>query len=379
MNEIENPMTPNDPTQTDQILESLRPRMRDARIAHVRRLAAVVAVVPLLGFGAAAMAAGGPSTSTEIETAVGPADDDVDLPEIGAGDAAEVAVGGDEVPVSDEPTDTTTTSTTTTVAPDPDAPTDIDLGVLGWVEVKPGDAAFDVVGYDLAEGWEVINSEVVDGSLALLLSNGDTMKVVVIEPGPRDEILVSVDEFVPPTTTTTTIKPEPVDEPTDASPDPVVDSFTVDVPGKGSFTVTRNGDTLSLGTVSVNDGYSYDVVKDHGWKVHVAFTDGETIFNGKAWLNEGVVEIDRWEENVGPQPVYEYVYVDGVGMAKFEAYDGQIRVYRTEQEAGFTATDHFAGGYAATGKVTFEGNDQVWTVDAWLDENGALVWSITQS
>ena len=41
---------------TDEILEALRPRMRTARVAHVRRLVAGLLIVPILGAGAAAMA-----------------------------------------------------------------------------------------------------------------------------------------------------------------------------------------------------------------------------------------------------------------------------------------------------------------------------------
>lgn len=384
MNEIENPMNSTSYTETDQILEGLRPRMHEARVAHVRRLAACAVVVPVLGFGAAAMASDGGTPIADTETAVSPIEDDEpDPPEVSDEQPADVTVvPEDEIVEADEPAETTTT--TTTVALDPDAPKDIDLGALGWVEVKAAADAYDVTGSDLAEGWEIINTEIVDGSLALLLSNGEVMKVVVITPGPRDEILVSVDEFVAPTTTTTTIKPVVVDEPEDdhqkddPNPTPIVDTFTVEVSGKGSFTVSRNGDNLTLGTVSVNEGYTYSIVQDGGWKVHIAFTDGETIFNGKAWLNEGVVEQDFWDENVGPQPIYESVYVDGVGMAKFEAYNGQIRVYRTETNEGFTATDQNSGNAAATGKVTFEGNAQTWTVDAWLNESGELTWSTTQ-
>ena len=44
---------------TDEILEGLRPRMKAARVAHVRRMMACLAMVPILGVGAVAMAADG--------------------------------------------------------------------------------------------------------------------------------------------------------------------------------------------------------------------------------------------------------------------------------------------------------------------------------
>ena len=378
MNEIENPMSvnPTDPVETDQILESLRPRMHSARIAHFRRLAAGVAVIPLLGFGAAAMAAGGDTAGTETEAATVVEDDEVDLPEIGEGETTEVddAAEGEGVEV-DEPVETTSTTTTTIAAPDPDAPKELDLGALGWVEVKAGDDAFDVVGTDLAEGWEVINTEVVDGALALLLSNGEVMKVVVIEPGPRDEILVSVDEFVPPTTTTTTIKPVVAEEPKDEpAPAPITDRFTVEVPGKGSFIVERDGETLYVGNVTANEGYTYDIHKSQGWKVYVGFSDGETVFFGKALINDnGEVEQHFWEENIGPTPTYQWVEVAGIGAAKFEILEGQIRVYKTETAEGYESWDYNQGAYATTAKVDFEGEGQIWFIEASLNENGELI------
>ena len=390
MNEIENVMNQTDP---DQILETLRPRMHDARVSHFRRLAAGVAVVPLLGVGVMAMSSADGPTSTEIETAVAPAeDDDVELPEIGDGETAEAEIAADddaEETDGGETTEATTSTTTTTVALDPDAPKSIDLGVLGSVEVKAGGDAFEVVGQDLADGWEIINAEIVDGSLALLLANGETMKVVVIKPGPRDELLVTVNEFTPPTTTEKPAEEpkeesEPKEEPKaeeekkhtedEIAPDPVTARFTVEVPGKGSFVVERDGDTLYLGNVTVAEGYTYDIHKNQGWKVYVGFSNGETVYFGKALINDnGEVEQHFWEENIGPVPTYQWVEVPGVGAAKFEILEGQIRVYKTETAEGFESWDYNQGAFAATAKVDFEGEGQIWFIEASLNGNGELV------
>ncbi len=371
-----------DMNQTDQILEGLRPRMHAARIAHFRRLAAGVAVVPLLGFGAAAMAAGG--DTTDIETAVAPVEEveEIDVPEIDEPDVVVVPdePKGDEGETAEE-AEPVETTTTTTAAPDPDAPKDIDLGALGWVEVTHTDDAFDVLAYDLAEGWAVVGAETVEGTLQILLTNGDSTKVVVIKPGPRDEILVIVEEFVPPTTTTA--KPEPVeqpkDEPKDEPPAPIVDRFTVEVPGKGSFVVEREGETLYVGNVTAAEGYTAEVHKEVGWKVYVGFSNGETVFFGKALINDyGEVEQHFWEEEIGPEPVYQWVEISGVGAAKFEVLENQIRVYKTETAEGFGAWDYNQGAYAGTAKVDFEGEGQIWFIEAWIDENGDLAWSTYQ-
>ncbi len=46
---------------TDEVLEGLRPRMKAARVTHVRRMMACLAMVPILGLSAVAMVADEPT------------------------------------------------------------------------------------------------------------------------------------------------------------------------------------------------------------------------------------------------------------------------------------------------------------------------------
>lgn len=401
MNDFQNPLNMN---ETDHILESLRPRMQAARIAHVRRLAVGVVAVPVFGFGVAAMAASGAPADLETETATAGDEiavvelDEATLPEIGDGETEEVADDTiDEADVTvvpeaesgdDEPVETTTT---TTVAADPNAPTDVELGALGWVQVLNNHEGLSLGPTTLTDGWELVASDGRDGSLTLMISDGTTTKVVSIVAGPRNEILASVDEFVPPTTTTT-VAPTPVAQPEktaekvtnkpedDAtSPAPVSDQFTVTVAGKGSFTVSRDGDKLYLGTVDAVAGYTAEVQRDSGWKVYVSFSDGETLSFGKAFINDsGAVEQHFWDENIGPQPTYQWVDIPEVGSAKFEFLDGQIRVFKMKPGDGFSAIDANGGGSSGTGRVVFSGDGVTWLADAWIDGNGELATGYSQ-
>ncbi|MEO0492671.1 MAG: hypothetical protein AAF081_04565 [Actinomycetota bacterium] len=375
----------NETNQTDQILETLRPRMQAARVGHLRRLFAGVAAIPLFGIGAMAMA-GTAGDGAEIETAAAPALEDdptVALPEIGAagGDETNADPVGDEDAegdVADEPVDEPVeTTTTTTEAPDPDAPVRVDLGALGTVDVEPDGDAFAVLDYGFSDGWEVLSTDVIDGVLVLVIGNADGMKVIMIEPGVRDEISVIVDEFVLPATTTT-VKPEPRPDP-DPDPAPVVDRFVVDVAGKGSFVVEREGETLYLGEVTAYEGYEYEVQQAQGWKVYVGFFTDDHVYFGKALINDaGEVEQHFWDESLAPQPVYQWAEIGGVGAAKFEVYDGLIRLVKTETAEGFESWDYNQGAAAPTIKVDFEGEEQIWFIDAWLNENGELVWNSYQ-
>ncbi|MEM8706411.1 MAG: hypothetical protein AAGE98_08135 [Actinomycetota bacterium] len=378
----------NDMNQTDQILEGLRPRMQAARVSHLRRMFAGVAIVPFLGVGAMAMTSAG-DDGAEIETATAPVGDDapeVTLPEIGAagdGETNEPATVAETDEGSDDTDEVAETTTTTTAAPDPDAPVQLELGALGTLDVKPAGDVFEVLAYGFTDGWEVLSSETIDGVLVIIIGNGDVMKVITVEPGVRDEISVGVDDFSIPTTTTT-VKPEPKPEPEpkpapDPAPDPIVETFTVDVPGKGSFTVTRSGDTLTIGTVTPAAGYEYDIHAAQGWKVYVGFFNADHVSFGKALINDaGEVEQHFWDESFGPQPVYQWAPIDGVGKAKFEAVDGVIRVYTIENHGGY-GYDVNGGASGTTAAVIFETEaGPAYRIDAWIKENGDIGWSTSE-
>ena len=375
-------MSQDNMTDNEEILEQLRPRMRAARIGHVRRLIAGLAIVPVLGFGAVAMAANGSEVPT-TETASGIAESDaapaVDLPEIGesAGDTAP-----DEAPDVDGDDEDTTFDdevavpvTTTTLRVD-DGVYEVGLGALGWAEIEElDDGSFKVLSSDLVEGWEVVSAEFVDGKLVITITNGEQIKAITIKPGVRDELSVIIDEVIIPTTTTTTRKPPPVEPP------PVVtDRIVVEVPGKGSFVVEREGETLFLGNVQPNEGYTYDIIKAEGWKVYVAFTDGSWIWYGKALINDdGVIEQHFWDEQKLPDPVYQWVEIPGVGAARFKLYNSQIWVKALEAGEGFGAYDYNQGQPAATAKVDFEGEGALWIIDVWINEAGEMAWSTTNA
>lgn len=358
--------------ETEQILEHLRPRMEAARLSHVRKVLATLAVVPLLGLTGVAVAAGGDDGSAEIETATSPVDDeivepDVSLPEIGAAEDSDPADEAPE-PVDDEIVEpiTTTTTTTTTAAPDPDAPKRIELGGLGSVDVTPTDGGFEVLAYGFSAGWEVLSSENLDGVLTIVVGDGEHMKVIAIEAGVRDEVTVTVEEVVIPTTTTT-VKPEP-------DPEPVVtESLVVEVPGKGSFSVNRDGDTLTIGSIDAVDGYEAVVEQSSGDRVYVGFYGSDHVWYGKALINDaGQVEQYLWDEALGPEPIYQWVEIAGIGQAKFEAIDGEIRVFTIENADGAYGADHSADTQVA--KVIFETEGPAYFIHAWVDENGAIVW-----
>lgn len=367
--------------QTDQILEELRPRMRAARVSHVRRMVGVLAIVPLLGIGAMAMAAESDS-STEIETAgeaPGTTGDSVDLPDIGdaSHDEGEHDAGEHE---GAEPkvVETDDDVPTTTKAPEPttEAPEGgevLEVGVLGALEVEPTEDSFKVLSHTLTDGWEIIESETTDdGALLIYVTNGDVVKVITVKSGIRDEILVHVEVWTPPTTTTTTVKPKP-------EPEPIVDRFSVEVPGHGSFIVEREGETLWVGNVTPAEGHEYEVHKWEGWKVWVGFYAEGHVWYGKAQVNDnGEVQLIFWDEELAPEPVHQWVEISGVGAAKFAILDGQIQVVKTETAEGFGSWDYNQGAWAETAKVDFEGEGQIWFIDAWLTEGGELVWNSYQ-
>ena len=364
-------MNQHDPqTKNDMILEQLQPRMRSARISHVRRVIGGLALVPLLAVGAAAMASpsgDGPETETVHSTPEDTASE-VELPELGEAD-------GDEAEGSEDKVDQvgTTTAPPVTKGPPDEVIHELDLGELGSAEVEEiSGGEFKVLSYGLTEGWEVISAEFDGDHLVVVVANGDLKKEITIKPGLRDELTVIVKEVTAPTTTT--VKPEPT-----PAPPVIVDRFVVDVPGKGSFVVEREGGTLWVGDVTVSEGYTYDVIKGEGWKVYVGFSNGEHIWYGKALINDSNdVEIHRWDEAIAPEPVYQWVEIADVGAAKFKLYDSQLYVKELAPSAGFEAWDYNQGSPGSTAKVDFEGEGQIWFIDVWVDEAGNMAWNSYQ-
>ena len=367
--------------QTDQILEQLRPRMHAARVSHVRRMVGVFAIVPLLGIGAMAMAAESDSP-TEIETAGeshGATDDEVRRPEIGDAGAAEHDETDVEVTETDDEVPTTTKAPKPTTTEAPDGGEVLEVGVLGAFEVEPTEDSFKVLSHSFTDGWEIIESETTeDGTLRIYVTDGDVIKVIIVKHGIRDEILVHVEEWTPPTTTTTTVKPKPEPEP-EPEPEPIVDRFAVEVPGHGSFIVEREGEMLWVGNVTPAEGHEYEVHQGEGWKVWVGFYAEGHVWFGKAQINDnGDVQLIFWDEELAPEPVHQWVEISGVGAAKFAILDGQIKVVATETAEGFGSWDYNQGAWAETAKVDFEGEGQIWFIDAWLNEGGELVWNSYQ-
>ena len=153
------------------------------------------------------------------------------------------------------------------------------------------------------------------------------------------------------------------------------------MPGKGSFVVEREGDTLYLGNVTVNEGYDEIVVKSQGWKVHVIFTNGEWDWHAKAFITEsGEVEQHFWDEprpQPEPEPVYQWVEIPAVGAVKFKLHDGLIWVKELHPAEGYGAYDYNGGEPGETARVDFEGEGEIWFVDAWPTESGEIAWEIT--
>ncbi len=349
--------------EAEMVLEQLRPRMRTARVGHLRRMAAVVAVVPLIGFGAAAMAADG-GTGVTIDAAP------VSIPD----DPADVGVAGSEEAIAslgnpaDETASTTSSTTTTATTLQITDEKSVTLGVYGTAIVVPEGDSFALASIEPAAGWELVSAEIVDGVLVVVIADGEHMKAIKIRPGVRDQIDIRiVDVVIPPTTT----KAPP------ATVSPVVDRWVVEVPGKGSFVVERSGDVLFLGNVTDADGFVHDVVKAEGWKVHVAFTDGAWLWHGKAYIDDaGRVQQHFWDEAKIPDPVYQWVEIPGVGAAKFKLWNNQVYVKETAPSIGFSSFVHTEVG--TTVKVDFEGEGQLWFIDVGILE-GQMVWDITNA
>lgn len=357
----------------EEILEALRPRMRRARVAHLRRLVAGLAVVPILGIGAVAMAAAG-GESAPTETASGGDTGDgvrvadepkVDLPDIGE-------AGGAEALEKDEP------------APEPESGTEevedrtkvLSLGELGVAEVTETDEGLELLRTEMVEGWEIHSVEIVDGTVEIIVIKGDTIKMIVIGPGVRDELEVRVVDVVIPTTTTTTTTTTVKSE-----PEPTVERLVVEVPERGTFVVEREGEFLWLGDVVAFEGYDHEIGKAEGHKVWVRFTDGEWNWYGKALINDhGQIETHFWDEpvEVVVEPVYQWVTIENVGAVKFELRsDGLLRVYKWETAECCGFFDYHDGQPAEVAKVDFEGEGILYVVDAWGTESREIVWEIS--
>jgi len=364
---------------TDEILEGLRPRMQTARVAHVRRMIACLAIVPLVGFGAVAMAADA-ADEPAIQTADGaPADGDapdVALPDIGAadGDVADLPTDGgdDDDAKSDDAKGDEVDET-------PEEQTKVlSLGPLGSAEVAKHGGEFELLETDIIGGWEIVKIDITDDGIVLIIKKGDSLKVINITEGVRDEIDVKIEDLIIPTTTTTTTTtttapPEP--------PEVIVDRFTVTVEGRGSFIVEREGETLWVGNVTPSEGYDYEVVKGEGWKVYVKFTNGEWNWFGKALINDhGDVETHFWDEEPPFEPIYQWVEVPEIGAVKFKLWsDGLVYVKEWETGEGIGFYDYSGGEPSEVAKVDFEGEGMLWIVEAWGNDDDGLSYSITDA
>ncbi|MDG2026866.1 MAG: hypothetical protein P8J50_07130 [Acidimicrobiales bacterium] len=355
---------------TDEVLEGLRPRMKAARVTHVRRMMACLAMVPILGLSAVAMAADEPTFEAAGNGEEGADAPDVDLSDIG--DAGGDVADNDDTSGNDETGDD---------GDEPKEPQEqtkvLSLGPLGEAEVViEADGAFELAHADLGEGWEVYSIDVTDDGIRIVVKKGNVVKVITITQGFHDELQVDISDLVIPTTTTTTTT-VPYELP------PVVtDRFTATVEGRGSFIVEREGETLWVGNVSPNEGCDYDIVKGEGWKVYVGSTNGEWVWYGKALINEsGEVELHFWDEEPPFEPIYQWVEVPEVGAVQFKLWsDGLVYVKNWETGEGFGFYDYNGGDPAEVAKVDFEGEGALWIVEAWGNENGdELVWSVTDA
>lgn len=359
---------------TDEILDSLRPRMREARVAHVRRMVAGLAMVPIIGIGAVAVASdtsGDPAMETAGAGDADPASPDPALPEIGE-------PGG-------------TSAATTTVVPvdgaraatEPETKV-LGLGPIGSAEVGTGDE-WELIATDLEPGWSLEIVDVADGALRLVVKRGDALKVIEIRKAADGDLDVTISDLVFPTTTTappptvpsTTSTPPP--PPTTVAPPPVVDRFTVEVPGHGSFVVEREGETLRVGAVTAAPGHDHVVEKAEGPKVWVRFTDGDWNWHAKARITDGgEVEVLHWDEAVPADPVFQWVEIPGVGGVRFKLWSDGL-VYVKEWESGCCELwDQHQGAGAEVARVEFEGDGVLWVVEAWGNEAGTeILWEIT--
>ncbi len=368
-------------TAVDGILAGLRPRMRAARIRHVRFMGAIVAVIPLLGLGAMAIGPDSGGDTVEVASASddessdadadAEADDDVGT-DIGSADDEQ---DESEKPETEAPTedDDGEESGGESASNEPEPLVrEVDLATYGAVKVRVGGDGVTLIEAFITSPWEFLSAEVNDaGDLVIAVSDGETIKLITIGEGLWDELHIRFDDFVVPTTTTTTIKHQPEPEPDP----PVVDRVVLEVPPAGSFVAEREGDTLWGGNVQANEGFEYDIIKAEGWKVHVAFFDNATVYHGKVYIDDdGVLRTHLWNEprEEAVEPVYQWVEIPEVGAVRFKLLDGLMYVKEIIPLEGFGSYIYNEVGESV--KVDFEGEGQVWIVEAWSVE-GEILWS----
>ena len=378
------------PTEVDHVLDGLRHRMRTARIRHVRFLGAVIAVVPLMGLGAVAFAQDGTGESISVASA-GADDGPDDVADDGIGTDIGDADGDQQAPAAEgeeaddqADADVGESGKVADEGAEPIEPEDtvheVDVATYGVVKVLVGADGLALIEALISEPWEFLGAETNDdGDLVIAVSDGETIKLITIGEGLWDEFHVRFDEFVVPTTT---VKPEPRPEPR-PEPDPeprpeppVVDRVVLEVSPAGSFVAEREGDTLWGGNVQVNDGFGYDIISSEGWKVHVAFFNETTVFHGKVYINDdGVLKTRLWNEErvVEAEPVYRWVEIPGVGAVQFKHHDGLMYVVAIDAFEGFGSYIYNEVGEESV-KVDFEGEGQLWIVEAWAVE-GDIQWS----
>ena len=370
--------------EVDDVLEALRPRMRTARIRHVRFMGAIIALVPLMGLGAMALGQSGGDPGVSVASG-GLAERQVDEPDDGVGTEIGEA-DGDEQALPEPEAESDGVEEAESTEEDGPAPDDaahlapenfvheVEMATFGVAKIKVSDDGVELIEAIISEPWEFVGAEINDhGDLVISVTNGDAIKLITIGEGLWDEFHVKFDDFVPPTTTTA--KPEPRPEP-EPEPQPVVDRIVLEVSPAGSFVVEREGEVLWAGNVQPNEGFDYDIIKAEGWKVWVAFVDETHVYHGKAYINDhGVLKTETWTEvrEIPVEPVYQWVEIPGVGAVKFKLYDGLMYVQQITPFEGFGSYVYNEVGESV--KVDFEGEGQLWIVEAWSVE-GEIQWAI---
>lgn len=364
------------PTEVEHVLDGLRHRMRTARIRHVRFMGAVIAIVPLMGLGAVAFAQD--ETGESISVASGGADDGPDdVADDGIGTDIGDADGDRQAPVAEDEeadADDGESGKAADEGAEPIEPEDmvheVDVATYGVVKVRVGADGLALIEALISEPWEFLGAETNDdGDLVIAVSDGETIKLITIGEGLWDEFHVRFDEFVVPTTTIEP-KPDPVPQP------PVVDRVVLEVSPAGSFVAEREGDTLWGGNVQVNEGFEYDIISSEGWKVHVAFFNETMVYHGKVYINDdGVLKTKLWSEEreVVAEAVYQWVEISEVGAVRFKYHDGLMYVKEITPFEGFGSYVYNEVGEESV-KVDFEGEGQLWIVEAWAVE-GVIQWS----
>lgn len=380
------------PNDVDLILEDLRPRMRKARVGHVRRMSAALAVLPVLGLGAAALAGG--DTGSTVTAAGGGSDGEnqirTDEAAFVTGEPARSGGGLPDDP-SDAPADARSDdppeeehAAGKTEAGDPNGAVAageelVELASFGEAKVRiEQDGTLVLVEVIADDGWDVLGvDDTGEGDLVITLSDGDVVKIITIESGLWHEIHVRVDDPVEPRPAPAPAPP-PAAEPEPEPPsEPIVDRIVLEVSPAGSFVVEREGGSLWAGNVQPNPGFEHDIILSQGWEVHVAFFDPGFVHHGRAWIDDdGGLRTKVWSEErqAVPAPVTQVVEVPGAGVVKLSYHDGLMHVDDIGPAEGFSSYVYNEVG--ETVKVDFEGEGQLWIVEAWAVE-GVIRWTIS--